>query len=155
MAGGFLSNDVAVFQCPSCKQFINTGMSECVHCGAIVDSSLAQEAAGIQSLIAQACNDASYLKIMARSFVALYIASLLPFVGWFAGWGSVFLWFAIPIMAIRWFIKFTNLRTSDPDIPKARRQVVIALVIWVAVTIVRTLILLAVAIPQLIQRQPQ
>lgn len=125
-----------VFQCPNCQEFINTSMAQCSYCGVSVNYESAQAAAGVQRQVGQACSDASYLKIMARAQIVFYALSWIPFVGGFAVWGWLFLVFAIPIMLIRWWVKFRALQTADPDFENARRTTIVALVIWSVMMII-------------------
>jgi hypothetical protein len=93
-----------VFPCPHCKEFINTSMSECKFCGTAVDYEAAQRAAEIQEQTAKACSDANYLKVTARTMPIFYLVSWVPIIGGIAGWGFLFLLFAVPIMAALWLV---------------------------------------------------
>jgi hypothetical protein len=121
-----------VFECPACKETINTSVSQCPYCLAVVDARQAQFAADQMGQINQACSDASYLRVMAGTMVAAASLRWAPIV-WSVGYMAyLFLSFAIPIMAIRWMLRFRAIRTDDRDFKAAKRAPWIALGIWAA-----------------------
>jgi len=126
---------VRVFQCQSCKEYINTSMTECKFCGAAVDYNVAQVEGAVQSQTGNACSDASYLKIMSRVTVTVYLLSWLPIAGWL-GIAFLVLMIIIPIMGIRWWVKYASIKTTDPDYKAARKSVLVAMIIWAALLVV-------------------
>jgi hypothetical protein len=124
-----LSSKVEVFPCPNCKETINTSMQSCPFCSAPVDPAAAATAAEVFARVNQAYSDASYLKIMAGSaftFFLLRFFSLvfLKFFPIFGLVGTVGLWFlevAIPVMTIRWWVLYGDIRIDDPGFARARR----------------------------------
>ena len=70
MANGVSLGQPQVFQCPNCREFINTTMTHCSYCGVSVDAHAAHTAAQNQQVVASACHDANYAKILARAFAA-------------------------------------------------------------------------------------
>lgn len=121
MAEAFsLSSAVQVFPCPNCNQTINTSMQQCAFCGAPIDSVAAQQAAEKTAEISRACSDASYLKIMAGSALTFFLARFIPFLSLVGIVGFAFLEIAIPVMAIRWWVKYRSIKTDDPDFTQAK-----------------------------------
>jgi len=109
-----LSSRVGVFPCPNCQETINTSMQVCSFCSSPIDPAAAAAAALQFARVNQACSDASYLKIMAGSAFTFYLLRFVPFLNLMA---IVALWFleaAIPLMTIRWWAKFGDLRIDDP-----------------------------------------
>ena len=51
-----------IFECPNCKQTIDTSADVCRFCGAKVDHEAAQTAAHLLAKVDQACSDASILR---------------------------------------------------------------------------------------------
>ncbi len=128
-----LQNDsVRVFECPSCRQTINTSLRQCPYCSAAVDPRAAEAAAELTSKVSQACNDASYVRILAGSLVGFFLLALVPFMGLVGIVGYYVLLVLVPILAIRWWVRFSAVQTADPDYRRAKRNVGIALVIWAA-----------------------
>lgn len=125
-----------VFQCPICREIINTSMTNCPYCGVEINPEAAQTAADTQSRVAEACSNASYLKIMARAMVGFFLASWLPFIGGIGGWGFLAMLVLIPILLVRWWIKYRNLQTADPDFEEARRNTIVAFAIWSGIVVV-------------------
>jgi len=82
------------------------------------------------SKINQACSDASYLQIMAGTMLVFLLLAFLPLVGFVAIIGFYFLIFAVPIMTIRWWVKFGKLTSDDADWRRAKRTIVISIAIW-------------------------
>jgi len=134
---------VRVFQCPNCKETINTSVSHCPFCAAPVDSHAAEAAADFMSKVNQACSDAIYLRIVAGAMVAFAFLRYVPFVGMAAGFGFIGLLFAVPVMTIRWWSKFGAVQSESSDFLRAKRNTKVALGIW---AVVAFLFVIAVAI---------
>jgi len=141
MAQGFSLSQSQVFQCQNCREFINTSMTHCSYCGVAISAEAATAAADVQANVAKACSDANFLKIMARALVVFFLLDLIPFVP-LVGWASLFLLVAVPVMLVRWWVKYRTLQTADDDYEKAKRDTVIAAVIWSAVAVVWFLLLM-------------
>jgi hypothetical protein len=90
-------------------------------CSAPIDHTAAATAADAFGKINQACSDASYLKIMAGCALAFFILRFVPLFGLIGFGGFLFLEFAIPVMAIRWWIKFGSIKTDDPEFASAKQ----------------------------------
>ncbi len=124
-----LSSTVSVFPCPNCRETINTSMPQCQFCGAAIDHASAELSAAETSRISQACSDAGYLKIMAWALIPGVLVLFVPFLSMASALAIWFLRFAIPVMVIRWWIKFRDIKTSDPDFAAARRAAIIVSVV--------------------------
>jgi hypothetical protein len=132
MAQGLsLSSAVNVFPCPNCKETINTSMQQCSFCSAPIDHAAAEQSAAATSRISSACSDASYLKIMAWSLLTFFVLFLFPFLGLAGIVGFWFLRIAIPVMCIRWWIKYGSVKTDDPDFSRARRAAIVVSIVGV------------------------
>lgn len=136
MPQDFSPGQPQVFQCQNCREFINTSMTNCPYCGVEISLEAATAAADVQSKVAKACSDANFLKIMARALAIFFLASLVPFVGGIAGWGFLFLLIAVPVMLVRWWIKYSGIQTSDQDYEGAKRNTIISAVTWCGVVVV-------------------
>ena len=120
-----LASTVEVFSCPTCNETINTSMQQCAFCATPIDREAAATAAAATTRISQACNDASYLRIMLGALLPFGLSIFFPFLGLIGIVGFVFLKYAIPVMAIRWWISFGRIKTPDPDFSRARRTVIL------------------------------
>ena len=118
-------NRARVFQCPSCKQTIDTSAQQCRFCSAPIDSAAAEVAANFMARLNQACSDASYLKIALVCAVVFLGVMFLPFVSLVGVFGYYFLTFAIPVWTVRWWIRFWNIKTDDPDFRRAKRTMIL------------------------------
>jgi 4-hydroxybenzoate polyprenyltransferase len=127
-----LQGAVRVFECPSCKETINTSISRCPYCSTEIDPQAADAAAGLTSRVSQACNDASYIRIVAGCLVGFFLLTLVPFMGLVGIGGYYVLLVLVPILTIRWLVRFASLRSDDSDYRRAKRNVGIALAIWAA-----------------------
>lgn len=134
MAQGLSLGQPQVFQCPNCREFINVSMTHCSYCGVAINPEAASAAADIQAKVAQACSDANYLKIMARALAAFYLLNWIPFMP-LVGWGFLILLVVVPVMLVRWWVKYRDIQTGDQDYEKAKRDPIIAAVIWSAVAV--------------------
>jgi hypothetical protein len=115
-----LSSEVRVFPCPNCRQTINTSMQKCAFCSMPIDRAVARASAAATSRISRACNDASYLKIMAGCALIFFFLRFVPLITPVGFMGFLFLEFAIPVMTVRWWIKYGRIQTDDPDFSDAR-----------------------------------
>ncbi|MBB5329689.1 hypothetical protein [Tunturiibacter gelidoferens] len=140
-----LSSAVSVFPCPNCKETINTSMQECSFCHTPIDRTAAEESAAATSKISQACSDASYLKIMAGSALTFFLIGFIPILGSVGSLGFLFLEFAIPIMTIRWWIKFGKIKTDDLEFARAKQTAMFvgigAIIFFIAISIPKLLLL--------------
>ncbi len=128
-----LSSTVEVFPCPNCGETINTSLELCPFCAKPVDHVAARVAATETSRISQACSDASYLKIMAWMLLTFVVVMFVPFVGLAGLVGLWFLRFAIPVMVVRWWIRYGKIRTDDLDFVRAKRAAVVISIVAVLV----------------------
>ena len=62
---------------------------------------------------------------MAISILVFLGIMFLPFMTWLGIGGYYFLMFAVPIMTIRWWIKFHDIRSDDRDFKRARTTVIV------------------------------
>ena len=135
MAQGFSLNQPQVFQCQNCREFINTGLTNCPYCGVMINLEAATAAADVQANVAKACSDANFLKIAARALAVFFGLSFVPFLP-MVGLASLIMLIVVPILLVRWWVKYRNLQTADQDYEKARRETIIAAVIWSGVIVV-------------------
>jgi hypothetical protein len=116
MAGSLsLSATVHVFPCPNCRETINTSVQQCPFCSVSIDHAAAEQSAAATSRISQACSDSSYLKIMLSVLIPFGVLIFFPFLGLAGLVGFVFLKYAVPVMTIRWWIKYGRIKTTDSD----------------------------------------
>lgn len=141
-----LSATVAVLPCPNCNQTINTSMQACPFCAFPIDHAAATASAEVFARINQACSDASYLKIMAGTAGTFFLLRFLPFISILGIVGFWFLAVATPVMVIRWFVKFGDLTSGDPEFARARRT---AIVVGIGSIVVLLLIAAAILITHL------
>jgi hypothetical protein len=119
------SSHTSIFECPNCKQTIDVTAKQCRFCSALIDPVAAEAAAEKMARINQACSDASFLRTMAISILVFLGLMFVPFLTWLGVCGYYFLMFAVPFMAIRWWIKFPAIRADDPDFRRAKTTVII------------------------------
>jgi len=125
-----LASDIQVFPCPNCNETINTSMQQCKYCSAPIDHAAAEAAAAETSRISQACSDASYLRIMLGLLLPFFALIFVPLLSLIGAAGFWFLKIAIPVMLIRWWVKFGKIKTIDPDFSKARGTTFLVAGIW-------------------------
>jgi len=156
-----ITNQARVFQCPVCKETIDTSAQKCRFCSASIDLRAAEEAADAMAKVNQACSDASYLKIAAAALLILFLKELLNSVRQFifhtkletydstSFLGSTVTVIAILIllivivlaMAVRWWVKFRETTTDDSDFHRAK-QAVVAVFVGVPILVLIGLIVI-------------
>ena len=167
MAQGFSLNQSQAFQCQNCREFINTSMTNCSYCGVAINSEAAFAAADIQAAVAKACNDAKYMRLLARVmvgfFLAMWISSLSILVGMeipvmlfvlsttLARWGYWVLLVIVLVMLVRWWVKYHNLQSSDGDYEKAKHDTIITAAIWSALIFIWLTVSVTITIQQPIE----
>ena len=110
-------------------------MPRCPFCGAAIDRALAEASAAETSKISQACSDASYLKVMLGTLIPFAGLVFFPFLGLAGLIGFVFIKYAVPFMALRWWIKYGRIKSEDVDLKSARKTVVVASAVSLAVLV--------------------
>lgn len=129
MSESIMSGKAGIFPCPSCGQMIYSDAETCRFCSAKVDRQTAAAGAELQSRVNTACNQAKLLRNAAGVMWIFFLLGLLPFLPF--GWGFTFLVVAIPIWLVYWQVQFGSLQTTDADYKRAKRDRLIALVIWI------------------------
>jgi hypothetical protein len=119
------SSNAGIFECPVCQQTIDASSTQCRFCFAVIDPAVAEAATKKMARVNQACSDASFLRTMAISILVFLGIMFLPFMTWLGIGGYYFLMFAVPIMTIRWWIKFHDIRSDDRDFKRARTTVIV------------------------------
>jgi hypothetical protein len=119
------STNAGIFECPACKQTIDTSSTSCRFCSAIIDPAVAEAATEKMAKVNQACSDASFLRTMAIGLLVFIGLMFFPFLGLLGIVGYYFLMFAVPFMTIRWWVKFRAVRADDRDFKRAKTTVII------------------------------
>jgi hypothetical protein len=109
-----------VFQCPHCKQTIDTSAQQCRFCSASIDPVEAELAAVAMARLNRACSDASYLTSAAIAMLVFLFVQFVPILVLVGLFGFYFLLFAIPVWAVAWWVRFWNIQTDDNDFRRAR-----------------------------------
>jgi hypothetical protein len=120
-----------IFECPNCKQTIDTSSIQCRFCSVSIDPAAAEAAAALMARINRACSDASYLKIAALCIPAFLLIYFVPFMGLLGVVGMIFLEIAIPIWIVLWCFRFLRIQSDDPDFRSAKKTVVVVAIVWV------------------------
>ncbi len=117
-------------QCQNCLEFVSSSLTNCRYCGAVLGDENATSAEDAQSNIAHACRDGKFLKLMSRALAVCFIALTFSIFSKLALAGFLILLVAMPILLIRWWIKYRSLQTEDQDYQEAKRETIMLAVIW-------------------------
>jgi predicted RNA-binding Zn-ribbon protein involved in translation (DUF1610 family) len=128
-----LSRTFTVFPCPTCKETTNTSIQHCPFCGTAIDRAVAEASATETTRVSRACSDASYLKIMLGILIPFGALIFFPFLGLSGLVGFAFIKYAIPVMAVRWWIKYGRIQSQDLDLRRARKTVIVVSVVSLVV----------------------
>ena len=126
---------------------------KCRFCLAPIDRKTAEAGAVVQDKVNSACSQAKMLRNYAGAVWIVFLFGLRisfrlrlhPFV-FIAGWGLLL--FVVPIWLILWQAKFRNLQTADPDYKRAKRDRLLALVIWLPALALELLVLVVRLVPK-------
>jgi hypothetical protein len=117
---GAVMGEPTIFECPVCKETIDSKAETCRFCGVKVDHLAAQRAAALMARINQACSDASNMRLTA---LTVPIVGLFGLVGGLATLGFLGLSIAILVWASFWREKYGEIESEDADFRKARATV--------------------------------
>ena len=114
-----------IFECPNCKETIDSAQTRCRFCSVPIDPGVAEKAAKTMARVNQACSDASYMKTAAVALLVFFAMMLIPLLSWYGAWGCLILFITVLVMALRWWIRFGIIETDDSDFVRARRTVAV------------------------------
>jgi hypothetical protein len=128
MSSFTISQNKGILPCPSCGEMIYSDAEVCRFCSAPIDRETAARGAELQKRVNDACNEAKWVRNAAGVMWFFLLLRMLFFPA--AGFGYIGLLFAIPIWLIIWQARFRTLETADPDYKIAKRDWLVALIIW-------------------------
>lgn len=134
------STGARIFPCTNCGEMIYSDAPTCRFCSAPVDRQAAEAAADNQKQVNNAVNLAKWIRNTGGAMWGLVGLGLIFGV---AALGATACIFLIPISLIYWQITYGRLKTADPDYTKAKRDRVIALLLWLPASLIEVLILIA------------
>jgi hypothetical protein len=117
--------NLGIMECPVCKQTIDASATQCRFCSSPIDPVTAQVAAEMMARVNQACSDASFLRTAAFSILVFFGVMFIPFMGLLGLVGYYFLLVAVPVLTIRWWVKFGRIQADDSDFRRARITVIV------------------------------
>ena len=132
---------VQTFQCPNCHEYINTGVEKCRFCSTVIDPQAAIAAAEVQEKINRACNAASLIRNLAGAMWVGFFVRFIPIVGFVGLILMLIGFFAVPIWLLVWAIKYAGIQTTDVDLKRANRNVLVALGLWLLIIIVPVILI--------------
>jgi len=119
-----------IFSCPKCGETIDVSATSCRFCSEPINADFARHAAEVLAKINQACSDATYMRTTALALPVFAVLRYIPFASMLGGVGWGGLLFIVPIWAVRWWLRFSDIETQDPDYIKSRKAVkIIGLVV--------------------------
>jgi hypothetical protein len=140
-----------IFECPNCKETIDSTAETCRFCGAKVDHEAARKAAAVMAKVNQACSDASYMRSTALTLPVFFGLRFVPFIALLGGIGFWGLLFALPIWALIWLSKYRGIESDDAEFRKARTTVK-----WIGLIVTAVLVLfLAINILVFLAARPE
>jgi len=90
----------------------------------------------MQQRVNAAYNDALWLRNGAGAYAIIAVIRLIvPFFGLATNVVLPIMFVALPVMLIRWRVRFGRLQTDDPDYPRAKRNWQAALLLWLPVSV--------------------
>ena len=123
-------------RCQNCLEFVNSSLTNCRYCGAVISFETAPVEDGSQSKIAQAIRDGNFLKLLSRVLGVRFIALTFSIFSTLALAGFVILLTVVPLLQIRWWGKYRNLQTEDADYQAAKRETILSAVVWCGIVFV-------------------
>ena len=112
-----------IFECPNCKETIDTRAETCRFCGMKVDHEAARKAAVVMAKVNQACSDASYMRSTALTLPVFFVLQFVPFISSLGRIGFYGITLITPFWALRWWLRYGAIETDDADFRGARNRV--------------------------------
>jgi hypothetical protein len=130
-----------IFECPNCKETIDTSAETCRFCGVKVDHEAALRAAVVMAKVNQACSDAKYMRHVALSLPVFFVFYFLPVLHSFGMIGFPVITLITPFWALRWWLMYGNIETDDAEFRQARKRVkwigiIVGCVLVLSVTVI-------------------
>src|SRR5438270_13912434 len=99
---------VRTFACPACRQTIALGCERCWFCSVVIDPASAAAAADVMDRVNLACSEAQDIR-------ALFLRepSAFDLMASSSGRGEFYM---LPVLLIRWWLRFGSLRLEDEDL---------------------------------------
>jgi hypothetical protein len=132
-----MANTGGVFRCPSCKEFISTGVNECRFCGAAVNAEEAKSLTRKQGELDDAIGGARTIKLMGPMILVLIPLTTLVSLLFPVGLSVI-----LEYMTIRWLIRFAKVKT--PEVQRLRWQVGLFAVLGLVAFVITALFVLVV-----------
>jgi hypothetical protein len=104
---------VRTFACPACGETIALGCERCRFCSAVIDQTAAAAAADLMDRVNLACSEAEDIRALFDREPSEY--DMLS-----KGRGERPDFYLLPILLIRWWIRFGKLRANDKDLTAAK-----------------------------------
>ncbi len=123
-------------QCQNCLEFSDSSLTNCRYCGAVIDFDPLPVEEQVQSKFAQACRDGNLLMVMSRALAVCFIALTFSFLTTLALAGFLILLVAVPLMQVRWWMKYGRLPAENMAYQQARREAIVSAVVWCGVLLV-------------------
>ncbi|MBP6820296.1 MAG: hypothetical protein KA368_02070 [Acidobacteria bacterium] len=133
MAEDSLSNQEQTVQCQNCLEFINASLTNCRYCGAVVSLENPPAEGNAKTKVADASRDGYLLTIMARALAVCFIALTFSILSKLALAVFLILLVAVPLMLVRWWVKYRGLQTEEHNYRMARLNTIKAAVVWGAI----------------------
>jgi hypothetical protein len=128
---------IQVIRCPHCKEYIDARSAHCRFCRGYIDTLTTQVSAELQERVNAAYNDGLTVRNTAGVCLILAVIQLVkPLLGLFTEIALLCVFVAVPVMLVKWQLRFGQLQTDDPDYPQAKKNRRVALFIWLCVPIV-------------------
>lgn len=128
-----LDNSIRTFPCPGCGAILTTGAASCDVCSVPIDAQAAEAAAERRELVLRANGEANNLVISARMFLPFFGLSLVPFLSPVGRFGVLVLLVQVPWLAARWYRRYGQLGSPEPELGEARKWWKESLTIWLVV----------------------
>lgn len=123
-------------QCQNCLESVSASLTNCRYCGAVIGLEALPVEEDAQSKIAKACRDGHFLKVMSRALAVCFIALTFSILSTLALAGFLMLLVAVPLMQVRWWMKYRRLQAEDLAYQQARRETVVSAFVWCGVLLV-------------------
>jgi hypothetical protein len=133
MSTPLTANQPRILPCPNCNEMIYSDVTTCRFCSAPVDSAAAEAGANLQEKVNAAVNQAKWIRNMA-GVIWIFLAMSFFWNGGTLGFFALF--FITPISLVYWQIRYGRLQSADPDYKKAKRDRLIALVLWLPAALI-------------------
>mgnify|MGYP000246397226 CR=1 FL=1 len=125
-----MASEEELVQCHNCLEFVSASLTNCRFCGAVITAENVRVEETLQAKLAQANREGNLLKLLSRALTVCFLALTFSIFSKLALAGFLLLLVVVPILLVRWWVKYGRLPSEEQAYLTAKRDAIFSAVIW-------------------------